>query len=235
MITDFHTHILPKVDDGSGSMKESIAMLQMEAKQGIGRVIATPHFYAHHDTPERFLSRRQAAYDRLLPEMDKHDGLPELLLGAEVYFFPGISESEILRELTVTGTQTILIEMPKAHWTDRMYRELEDIRSKQGLTPVVAHIDRYIAPFATHGIPDKLAQLPVLVQANAEFFIKKSTRALAMKLLKADKIHLLGSDSHNMQSRTPNLGDAIQIIRNKLGDAPLERIGEYEQDFLQPI
>ena len=235
MITDFHTHLLPNVDDGSHTLSESITMLQMEAKQGIQRLIATPHFYAHHDNPEQFLSRRQAAYRQLVSEMEKHDGLPKLLLGAEVYFFPGISESEILHKLTIGETHTILIEMPMAHWTDGMYRELEGIRSKQGLIPVVAHIDRYIAPFATHGIPGKLAQLPVLVQANAEFFIKKSTRALAMKLLKADHIHLLGSDAHNMQSRTPNLGEAIRIIRNKLGEYPLERIREYEQDFLQPI
>jgi protein-tyrosine phosphatase len=232
MITDLHTHILPKVDDGSSSLEESITMLQAETKQGIHRVIATPHFYAHHDTPEQFLSKRKAAYERLLLEMEKYKGLPELRLGAEVYYFPGISESEILQDLTISGTRIVMIEMPMAHWTDRMYRELEDISCKQGLTPVVAHVDRYIAPFATHGIPGKLAQLPVLVQANAEFFIRKSTRALAMKLLKADCIHLLGSDGHNMQSRSPNLGDAIQIIRNKLGEYPLERICEYEREFL---
>lgn len=234
MITDLHTHILPEVDDGSGSMEESIAMLQAEAKQGIRNVIATPHFYAHHDTPERFLSRRQAAYDRLRSEMEKHTELPEVLLGAEVYYFPGISESEVLREMTINGTKMILIEMPMAHWTDKMYRELEGIRSKQGLIPIVAHIDRYIAPFATHGIPGKLANLPILVQANAEFFIKKSTRTLALKLLKKDMIHFLGSDCHDLKSRTPNLVEAIQVIRSKLGDDPLERIGEYEQEFLMP-
>lgn len=41
MITDFHSHVLPKIDDGSASLEESIAMLRMEAEQGITHVIAT--------------------------------------------------------------------------------------------------------------------------------------------------------------------------------------------------
>lgn len=45
-IMDFHSHILPGIDDGSASLEESIAMLRMEAEQGITHVIATPHFYA---------------------------------------------------------------------------------------------------------------------------------------------------------------------------------------------
>ena len=43
---DFHTHILPHMDDGSSSIEESLAMLQAEGKAGIERVVFTPHFYA---------------------------------------------------------------------------------------------------------------------------------------------------------------------------------------------
>ena len=56
-IIDFHSHILPGVDDGSQSVQESLAMLKMEAEQGIQHVIATPHFYPKHDSPEHFLER----------------------------------------------------------------------------------------------------------------------------------------------------------------------------------
>ena len=100
-IIDFHTHILPEVDDGSDSLETSIAMLRAEASQGIRRVVATPHFYAQHDTPERFLARRTEAELRLREEMAKHPGLPELSIGAEVYYFPGVSNSDILSALTI--------------------------------------------------------------------------------------------------------------------------------------
>ena len=97
-------------------------------------------------------------------------------LGAEVYYFSGISDSEVVSELSIAGEWGILVEMPPAPWTDSMYRELEDLALRRGFTPVIAHVDRYISPLRTHGIPKRLAQLPVLVQANAHFFTGKLTR-----------------------------------------------------------
>ena len=164
-IIDFHSHILPGIDDGSGSVEESAAMLRQEAAQGINHVIATPHFYARYDDPAVFLEARAQA-------------------------------------------------------------------ERQGLIPVVAHVDRYISPLRTYGIPDRLAQLPVLVQANAGFFLRGSTRSLALKLLRQDKIHLLGSDCHNLTTRPPLLGDAVEVIRKKLGEEPLERIRYYQKELL---
>jgi protein-tyrosine phosphatase len=114
--------------------------------------------------------------------------------------------------------------MPTAPWTPEMYRELENIRVQRGIVPIVAHIDRYIRPFTTHGIPQTLERLPVLVQANADFFLNRSTAGMAMRMLKKGQIHLLGSDCHNMKNRKPNLGPALQKIRQKLGEDPLRRI-----------
>ena len=176
MVIDFHSHILPGIDDGSRSLEQSIAMLKMEAEQGIRKVVATPHFYAQHDKPERFLQKRAEAEKLLREEMAKHNDLPELEIGAEVYFFSGISDSDITSELTIGEKRYILIEMPMPPWSERIYRELENLWIKQDLVPIVAHIDRYIAPLRTFGIPKRLEELPVLVQANAEFFLEKSTR-----------------------------------------------------------
>lgn len=221
---DFHSHVLPAIDDGSSSLEESLEMLRMEAAQGISRVVATPHFYPRHDTPERFLRRRTQAEGELRRAMEGESGLPELIVGAEVYFFSGISDSDILNELTIGKKHSILIEMPHSPWTESMYRELEGIWVKQGLMPVIAHVDRYIAPFRTFGIPEKLAELPVLVQANAEFFLDRRTSRMALRLLREDKIQLLGSDCHNLSSRKPNLGQALTLIEKKLGRETLDRI-----------
>lgn len=224
MITDFHSHILPQIDDGSASLEESIAMLRMEAQQGIGHVIATPHFYARHDTPERFLERRARAEARLREEMQKHSDLPQVSLAAEVRFFPGISDCDALKALTIAEKSCILIEMPESAWTDSMYRELEQIYAKQGLTPVIAHVDRYISPFADRGIPGHLAQLPVAVQANASFFLRRTTAGMAVRMLRKDRIHVLGSDCHNLAHRPPNMGEAIHCIRQRLGEDAIEQL-----------
>ena len=97
---------------------------------------------------------------------------------------------------------------------------------------MVAHVDRYLGRFRTYGIPDKLAQLPVLVQANAEFFLNKATSAKALRLLKKDQIQLLGSDCHNLTSRTPNLMEAVALIEKRLGKESIDAICYWQQQAL---
>ena len=75
-LIDFHSHVLPGIDDGSKSVEESIVMLRMAAEQGIRHVIATPHFYARNHSPEEFLEKRNTAEAVLREEMAKYEGLP---------------------------------------------------------------------------------------------------------------------------------------------------------------
>ena len=232
-IIDFHSHILPEIDDGSSSVEESIAMLRMEAEQGIGHVIATPHFYARHDSPTDFLQRRNEAEARLREEMAKYEGLPQLSVGAEVHYFPGIADSDVLGELTIDKKECIILEMPLNSWTESMYREIEGISVRQGITPILAHIDRYIRPFQSRRIMERLEYLPVLVQANASFFLFPYTKRLALRLLREDRIHLLGSDCHNLSLRPPNLGPAIELIKERLGSNALAGVEEYQRILLQ--
>ena len=231
-VIDFHSHILPDVDDGSKSLEQSLAMLQMEAAQGVKRVVATPHFYAQYDKPEKFLRKRQEAQQQLRQLIAENPGLPELSIGAEVYYFNGISHSDVLSELTIDKKRYILIEMPMPPWSDRIYKDLENIYIKQDLIPVVAHIDRYIAPFHTHHIPEKLEDLPVKVQANASFFLEKATRRMAFRMLRQGKIHLLGSDCHDLSDRKPNLGDAVKLLRQKFGSEIISYINSHEDEIM---
>ena len=57
MFVDFHSHILPGVDDGAKSVDESIDMLLLEKEQGIDVVVATPHFYTENNTCLLYTSR----------------------------------------------------------------------------------------------------------------------------------------------------------------------------------
>lgn len=226
MIADVHSHILPGMDDGSASLEESAAMLAMLKAQNISWVAATPHFYPNRDHLQHFLERRAKAAEELKAFLgEKEDTIP-FILGAEVYYYPGMSDSEALKELTFGSSPYILVEMPMSPWTDAMFLELARIREKQDLIPVVAHVDRYIRPLHHHGIPARLEKLPVLVQANASFFLRKSTRSMALRMMKKGQIHLLGSDCHNTVQRPPRLGEAVEVIRRKLGESVLETLAE---------
>ena len=84
-VTDFHTHVLPGIDDGSASIEESLEMLRSLGQQGASRVVAVPHFYANYDSPDRFLKKRAAAVEALTGVMAGQAALPELYFGAEGY------------------------------------------------------------------------------------------------------------------------------------------------------
>ncbi len=232
MITDFHSHILPDLDDGSQSVEMSLEMLAREAQQGIRRVVATPHFYLHYEDPQQFLRRRQLAFEALSPSLKADKTLPELLVGAEVYYFSGIGESEIMTRFTIGQSKCVMVEMPLGQWTDGMLRDLENMEINLGLTPVIAHIDRYLGDHRNRHLPEILEGLPVYVQANAEAFLSWPGRRRMLRMLKKEQIHILGSDCHNMQTRAPNLSDAIFVIKKNLGEASLMQIQNYEKRLL---
>lgn len=232
MVSDFHSHVLPAIDDGSASVEESLEMLRLEGQQGVPRVVATPHFYARRDRLDDFLCRREKAEALLRQEMAGKGDFPELILGAEVHFFKGMSQTEQLRELALKGTKAVLIEMPYGEWTEEMYRELAQIPERLDLQPIIAHIDRYIRPFHKNENLTQMLQLPVMLQANTSFFLERKTGRMAMRMLAREQIQLLGSDCHNLTKRPPNLQSATDKICDKLEDICLRQIIENENQIL---
>lgn len=212
-VTDFHTHLLPGMDDGSQSPEESLEMLREIARQGIARVVATPHFYAECDRPDEFERRRQAAAEQLRPLLEPT--MPQILLGAEVRYYEGIGRSEEAPRLCVEHTRTLLLEMPEKPWNTRIFQTLNDF-SQRGIRVVIAHAERCL-PFQPHGAAKALNEAGYLLQSNAEFFLNRSTRRRAVRLFADGLIGLLGSDCHHLRERRPCLGEALAVLDQELG------------------
>lgn len=215
---DFHTHILPKMDDGSRSAAESVQMLREEKRQGITDVILTPHFYAQENSPEEFLLRRNASYELLRAHLEPD--MPCLHLGAEVQYFEGICQIEDLQKLRVEGTKLLLLEMPFSRWSDRVVQDALELNSMPEFQVVLAHIERYLQ-WQDKNIPQFLLDNGILLQCNASFFINRKTRHKAVSMLQKGQIRFVGSDCHNMEYRPPNLQEA------------LDNVGKYASAFFQ--
>lgn len=210
MMIDIHTHILPQIDDGSRSVIESEQMLEEIAGQGIETIIATPHFYAWDNTIEDFLYQRERAMRRLKKE--RRSEYPRILMGAEVYYFDGMSRCADIKALCIEGSKMLLMEMPFDKWTRRMLREISELQLRHGIRVVLAHIERYLDIQKNKDVWEELLSMGVWMQCNAEFFISLRTRYKAKRMLRQGKIHLLGSDCHNMDTRRPCMGTAMKII-----------------------
>lgn len=198
---DFHTHILPCIDDGSQSLHESLSLIREEGRQGIDAVVMTPHFYADENDPATFLKKRNKAWKQLAPYLWSE--LPKVYLGAEVQYFEGICAVEDIQHLRILGTEYLLLEMPFARWSDRMLDDVLELNERDGMQVVLAHIERYMA-FNPDKTWSMLREHGVLMQSNVSFFENWKTRRRAMSMLERGEINLLGSDCHNKKTRRPN-------------------------------
>lgn len=55
---------------------------------------------------------------------------------------------------------------------------------------------------------------------------------MAFQLLRNGQIHILGSDCHNLKDRKPNMGEAIRVIQERLGQNQLDWVKDVEMQIL---
>ena len=206
--------MLPGIDDGSKDVAMSLEMISRSVEQGVEGIIFTPHFYADMNSPETFLRKRDKALHELEDNLGRLHKVPLYTTGAEVHYFRGMSRSKDIERLCIGNSDYMLIEMPFRNWQPNMIDEIEEISLVLGLRVIIAHIERYFDQ--DKKLVNRLLDNPnLLIQCNAEFFIEKSTYSKAVRMLKTRRIDLLGSDSHNLSSRRPNLAEAVEIIEKK--------------------
>lgn len=148
---DIHSHILPGVDDGASSMKESLHMLSMARRQGITDVFATSHYskaFPNRD-PEKLRRLRDELMSRANRPVQGLEGKVKckrpirIWTGQEIFYSNSVIR--LLEEgklLTLADSNYVLVEfMPSVPYSEicTAVRNL----SRAGYTPVVAHAERY--------------------------------------------------------------------------------------------
>lgn len=215
-MTDLHTHILPGMDDGAVDVQQSLDMLKQQEAQGVKAVALTPHYYPQKERVDSFLERREEAWQELrecIADSEENASLPAMCLGAEVAYVPGMWEWPELSQLCYEDTKLLLVELPVTPWNEEMFQELYRILGRRGITPMIAHLDRYSRlqkPKQMRQLLDM--ELPYQVSASA--ILHPFSR-------RAKKLWLRGgvpvSDCHDVRHRPPNLGKLRSFIHRKYG------------------
>ncbi len=226
---DWHSHILPAIDDGSKDIEESFTLLKTQALQGVDTVIATPHFFANDESVDEFIARRDASLQKIIDLKD--ESLPEIICGAEVKYYQGISKMEGLKQLCIGGSKLILMEMSMSKWTEYTVSELTELAMRNEVKVILAHIERYY-DMQKKSVWERLYESGILMQVNASYFIDFFTKRKALKMLAGGGIHFIGSDCHNSTSRPPNTSKAYELIQGKLGEEFLNQFNEYGYSLL---
>lgn len=236
-MVDIHTHILPGMDDGAATAAVSIEMLKRQAEQGVKTVVLTPHFYREREEMERFLARRDRAMVRLqealgaLPQQER-EALPELVLGAEVAWRPNMKHMEDLERLCIGQTKYLLLELPNGKWTDEVVNSIYNILN-QGITPVLAHLERYFQIWRRSKVEDVLS-IGVPFQISAGSLSRPFTGCKLVRIMAREQNAILGSDCHNSTSRPPNMAAGVEQLKKKLDDKTVERILQRGMKLITP-
>lgn len=187
-VCDFHAHILPNADHGSSSVSMSLTQLRLAAASGVTRIVATPHFYPHVDSVDKFINRRNSAYSELLSAVP--GGAPEIRLGAEVLLCPNMSRLPGIEKLAIYGTRTLLIELPFNDFGREYIHSVEGLIFA-GFDVVLAHADRYES-----NIIEEMLDLGVSLQLNASSISRFFRRRAVTDWLSRGVVSAIGSDIH---------------------------------------
>ena len=227
---DFHTHLLPNIDDGSRDLEESLEILSRQEAAGIKTILATPHFYPDHNLGQ-FIERRKAALEELKEE-SKTRGI-DIRLGAEVLLPVDTWQLEGLEALCIEGTHYILVELPYSHWSDWVYTSIEKLIVGKGLTPILAHVERYDTVYENPNVLLPFLEMGCLLQANAiSLHPESSRRKLTLKLAKHGFIHLLGSDVHR-SGGLHSVDIGYQTLRDKVSSDYVDHMLEIGRTILK--
>jgi protein-tyrosine phosphatase len=212
------------MDDGCKTPEQSVEALRLSYAQGVRAIFATPHYYPV-ESVEAFLARRKAAWESLQAEIRRQGvtDIPQIVLGAEVAYRPGISSAEGIEKLCLGSADYLLLELPFRAWGKEELRQVSNFGSVRGIIPVLAHYERY-RTLQSKEIYGQMARQDVLIQKNAESFSGFFGERRACREVKAGRCHLLGSDCHNLRSRKPNLPMAVESLQRRGLQKELDRI-----------
>lgn len=197
---DLHCHILPEMDDGAKDVSEAKAMLAMQYASGVESLCLTPHFYPEKESIETFLAEREKTWETLCAVLAPQEKT-QIRLGAEVRYCEQLLTLD-LRDLTLGKSDYLLLELPGRRYPAYAVQIMEELLGK-GITPVLAHVERYAYFREEPQLLKRLIDLGALAQVSAQALFDKRDRNFSMACLQHGLAQIVASDAHNETTRKP--------------------------------
>lgn len=220
---DIHCHILPGIDDGAKSMDETLEMARIAVSEGIYHIIATPHYIQYSDYANKEQVRQLV--DEVNNVLKKENIALSLAVGQEIYLTPDLPKLVESGEVsTLNNGQYILVEFPMNDiplYAEDVFYELR----LMGLTPILAHPERYPMIMEDPNILLKFLNLGVLCQANVgsiRGFFGERVQKTVITLIEHHMIHFVATDAHTPRNRAPKVRKALDEITRLSGDKARE-------------
>jgi protein-tyrosine phosphatase len=240
VFVDYHSHLLPAIDDGAGSVADSLAMARILSDFGFAAVHCTPHLIkgGFDNPPDRV---RQATRS-LQRTVDEAGIALRLVPGTEHYldeFLPELAHGA----LTVDASRYLLVEAPFNSGAEMLPQLVAELH-KQKLLPLFAHPERcsvFQPPLREEGmfgalsfilgkrreadlqgsLIEELKAAGCRFQGNIGSFAGvygSVVKQRALLLLQQGVYSCLGSDAHTAQGLADILASGFETVAAAVGE-----------------
>lgn len=194
---DFHTHILPNLDDGAKSIEETFTLIKEAKEAGFTKIISTTHYFEGYYESNNI--ERKTWIDNLNSKIED----VKLYLGNEIFISDKIIE--FIKEnkaATIGNSKYVLFELPMNNKPMNLKETIYKLQDA-GYVPIIAHPERYAYIQENPNLLVDLIEMGALFQANYGSIIGvygNKAKEAVKKLLKNNMIHFLGTDVHRPNS-----------------------------------
>ena len=200
-LVDIHNHIIFNVDDGPGTLEQSMDMMRQAVKHGLTDIVATPHQFEkdqvsiHHERRNKVIEN----FNRLKDEVKKENLPLNLYLGGELYYTTYVVNAPNIPFYTYEDKKKYALIEFSLNWHPEGYKEVFYELIQNGITPILAHPARYSYFWEIVDDIIDLVKMGALIQINAGSLLGyqgTQARFLSEMLLREGLAHVIASDAH---------------------------------------
>lgn len=225
---DLHSHWVAGIDDGARTADDGHAMLVALKRAGFERVVATPHMRpGMFDNVRSSIERAFAETSRAIGAgVEASQELPSVELASE-HFFDDVVFGRLMEGdgVVYPGGHAVLVELPVRSFPARLADRFSDL-SRRGLTPVLAHPERYEPVWKDATVLEPLIDAGAVLLLDVAALVGKYGRAprkAAEVLLDEGYYYAACSDAHRA-------GDVEEVLEGI--ESLFKRAGAEEARFL---
>lgn len=214
--TDFHSHLIPGIDDGVKTLEEASEIISFFSKLGYKKMITTPHIsFDYYNNSAKDI---ESGFEKLKTHIN---GIcPDMKLGvaAEYMIDDGFRKHFENRNLLTFGNNFLLVELSWFNIHPEFNSIIFDLQAS-GYNVILAHPERY--SFWSDKIQnyEKLKERDIFLQLNLlslTSYYSHQVNRTARKLIENNMIDFIGSDVHNPQQ--------LPMLQKALGSGLLDKL-----------
>jgi len=215
---DMHSHFIPKIDDGSQAIEDSVELIRGLYNMGYKKIVTTPHIMSDsfRNTPEIILKGLETVKEAI-----KNAGIPVELHAAAEYYADFEFEHKIeTGGLLTFGDNYVLFEVSYLSPPDNFNNIVFKLQTN-GYKPVLAHPERYNFWHKTFDKYKELKEKGIFFQLNINSLTghySMPTKRIAEQLIDNNLVDFAGTDCHH--------AGHIELLRKAAGNKYLKKLVE---------